>query len=109
WKMTRQSIGPTSRRLRRFLSKRNQTHGVISAPLHQQRRQRTSNNECLLPERFPSPWTAEVTPNCFIVRDASGQQVAYVYYECEPGRQFFVGKEHAVADHRHMIGHDLSP
>ena len=37
--------------------------------------------------RFPPPWTAEVTPNCFIVRDASGQQVAYVYYECEPGRQ----------------------
>jgi hypothetical protein len=23
--------------------------------------------------RFPSPWTAEVTPNCFIVRDANGQ------------------------------------
>ena len=36
--------------------------------------------------RFPPPWTAEVTPNCFIVRDASGQQVASVYYECEPGR-----------------------
>ena len=25
--------------------------------------------------RFPPPWTAEVTPNCFTVRDASGQQV----------------------------------
>src|SRR5262249_10865063 len=36
---------------------------------------------------FPPPWSAEVTPNCFIVRDASGQQIAYVYYECEPGRQ----------------------
>src|SRR5690348_8067807 len=22
--------------------------------------------------RFPPPWTAEVTPNCFIVRDADG-------------------------------------
>jgi len=37
--------------------------------------------------RFPPPWTAEVTPNCFIVRDANGQQIAYVYYECEPGRR----------------------
>ena len=31
--------------------------------------------------------TAEVTPNCFIVRDANGQQLAYVYYESEPGRR----------------------
>ena len=32
-------------------------------------------------------WTAEVTPNCFIVRDADGQQLAYVYFESEPGRR----------------------
>src|SRR6516225_11289508 len=31
------------------------------------------------PRRFPAPWSAEVTPNCFIVRDADGQQLAYVY------------------------------
>ena len=37
--------------------------------------------------RFPPPWTAEVTPNCFIVRDANGQKLAYVYYENEPGRR----------------------
>ena len=37
--------------------------------------------------RFPPPWTAEITPNCFIVRDANGQQLAYIYYECEPGRR----------------------
>jgi len=36
---------------------------------------------------FPPPWTAELTPNCFIVRDADGQQLAYVYYESEPGRR----------------------
>src|SRR5262245_42217458 len=39
------------------------------------------------PRRFPSPWTAEVTPNCFVVRDANGQQIAYVYYGCESGRR----------------------
>jgi hypothetical protein len=37
--------------------------------------------------RFPPPWTAELQPNCFIVRDADGQQLAYVYYESEPGRR----------------------
>jgi len=55
------------------------------------------------PRRFPPPWTAEVTPNCFIVRDAdgqqlantpalscatiNGQQLAYVYFEDEPSRR----------------------
>ena len=37
--------------------------------------------------RFPPPWSAEVTPNCFIVRDADGQQLSYVYYESELGRR----------------------
>jgi len=37
--------------------------------------------------RFPAPSSAELTPNCFIVRDADGQQLAYVYYENEPGRR----------------------
>jgi len=39
------------------------------------------------PRRFPAPWSAELTPNCYIVRDADGQQLAYVYYENEPGRR----------------------
>jgi len=38
------------------------------------------------PRRFPPPWSAEVTPNCFIVRDANGQALACVYFEDEPGR-----------------------
>jgi hypothetical protein len=37
----------------------------------------------LAARRFPPPWTAEVTPNCFIVRDANGQALSYVYYESE--------------------------
>jgi len=40
------------------------------------------------PRNFPPPWSAEeVTPNCFVVSDASGQKLAYVYYESEPGRR----------------------
>jgi hypothetical protein len=37
--------------------------------------------------RFPPPWTAEVTPNCLIVRDSDEQQLAYIYFESEPGRR----------------------
>jgi hypothetical protein len=41
---------------------------------------------------FRTPLPAPVVcrshaPNCFIVRDANGQQLAYVYYESEPGRR----------------------
>jgi hypothetical protein len=36
--------------------------------------------------RFPRPWSAEVTPSCFIV-DANGQALSCVYYESEPGRR----------------------
>jgi hypothetical protein len=39
------------------------------------------------PRRFPAPWSAEVQPNYYVVRDADGQQIAYIYYECEPGRR----------------------
>jgi hypothetical protein len=39
------------------------------------------------PRRFPTPWSAEVQPNYYVVRDATGQQIAYIYYECEPGRR----------------------
>jgi hypothetical protein len=36
--------------------------------------------------RFPSPWSAEETEACYIVRDHNGQALAYVYFEGEPGR-----------------------
>jgi hypothetical protein len=37
--------------------------------------------------RFPPPWTAEETDACFIVRDANGQALAYVYFEGELDRR----------------------
>jgi hypothetical protein len=40
----------------------------------------------LMSRRFPPPWTAEETDACFIVRDANGQALAFVYFEDEPSR-----------------------
>jgi hypothetical protein len=37
--------------------------------------------------RFPAPWSSELQPNYYVVRDANGQQIAYVYYSNEPGRR----------------------
>ena len=36
--------------------------------------------------RFPPPWSVEETDACFIVRDANGQALAYVYFEEERRR-----------------------
>ena len=35
--------------------------------------------------RFPPPWTLDEHDECFIVRDANGQALTYVYCEEEPG------------------------
>jgi hypothetical protein len=37
--------------------------------------------------RFSPPWTSELQPNYYIVRDADGQQIAYIYYSNDPDRR----------------------
>jgi hypothetical protein len=38
--------------------------------------------------RFPPPWSIdEANDACFIVRDKTGQALAYFYFEDEPGRR----------------------
>jgi len=40
------------------------------------------------PRRFPPPWKIEELNNaCFVVSDANGQKLAYIYFEDEPGRR----------------------
>jgi hypothetical protein len=43
----------------------------------------------MMPERrrFPPPWSVEERPACYIIRDANGQNVAFVYYEKGRGRR----------------------
>jgi hypothetical protein len=36
---------------------------------------------------FPPPWSVEEPNACFIVKDSSGQKLAYVYFEDQPGRR----------------------
>ena len=35
--------------------------------------------------RFPPPWIAEEHDACFIVRDRAGLNLAYVYFQHDPG------------------------
>jgi hypothetical protein len=37
--------------------------------------------------RFPPPWSIDEQTESFIVRDATGQPLAHVYFEDEPQRQ----------------------
>jgi hypothetical protein len=37
--------------------------------------------------RFPPPWSVEEGKTYFVVKDDDGQQLAYVYFEDEPGRR----------------------
>jgi hypothetical protein len=40
------------------------------------------------PRRFPPPWSIEQpTDACFVVRDSTGQALAYFYFEEERGRR----------------------
>jgi hypothetical protein len=37
--------------------------------------------------RFPAPWSAELQPNYYVLRDTDGQQIAYVYDSNESDRR----------------------
>ena len=47
-----------------------------------------------MPEsRFPLPWTVEETSACFVMRDANGETLAYVY--CEEAAAKLLSKDEA--------------
>ncbi len=40
---------------------------------------------------LPPPWSVDETMACFVVKDHSGQKLAYVYFEQEPGQRSAAG------------------
>jgi hypothetical protein len=46
-----------------------------------------SKRDAMPARRFPPPWSVDELEACFVVRDNSGQALAYVYFENEPGRR----------------------
>jgi hypothetical protein len=41
----------------------------------------------IAPRRFPPPWRVDEGTESCCIRDASGQALAYIYFEDEPGRR----------------------
>jgi hypothetical protein len=40
-----------------------------------------------VPRRFPAPWFVDELEECFVIKDASGQPLAYVYFEPHPNNE----------------------
>ena len=40
-----------------------------------------------MPQRRFPPWSVEELDACFVATDSTGQKLAYVYFEDEPGRR----------------------
>ena len=38
-------------------------------------------------DRIPPPWAVQEQDACFVVRDSTKQNLAYVYFEDDPGRR----------------------
>ena len=49
---------------------------------------RAYSGMAITPRRFPPPWSLEELDSCFVVKDANGQALAYMYFEKEPRRRF---------------------
>jgi hypothetical protein len=43
-----------------------------------------------VPEQFRPPWSVKDLAGCFVVKARGGQELAYIYYEDDPGRRSIV-------------------
>ena len=65
---------------------------MLTGPLTDRTRTLSSDGaryDRAMPERhFPPPWSVEELDRCFVVKDANGQTLAYMYFEKESRRRF---------------------
>jgi hypothetical protein len=61
--------------------------GEIDAYLGKLEGPRAGEPAIMPARRFPPPWTVEEQAACFVLVDHSGQKLAYIYFEEEPGRR----------------------
>jgi hypothetical protein len=40
-----------------------------------------------MPRRFPAPWFIDENDESFVIKDSSGQALAYVYFEPDPDNE----------------------
>jgi hypothetical protein len=64
--------------------------------------------------RFPSPWTAERIPGGYVVKDATGQALAYVYgretkADAETAKVLTMDEDPEENLHRFDIGQNFLP
>ena len=57
------------------------------------------------PRRFPPPWSIEERQESFIVKDAKGQQIAYLYFDEAAAADV---DEAAVADEAFLIAVNIA-
>jgi hypothetical protein len=53
-----------------------------------------------------SPWSLEELEACFIVKDSTGQKLAFIYFEDEPGRRS--AAKLLTKDEAHRIAIDIA-
>jgi hypothetical protein len=59
-----------------------------------------------MPRRFPPPWSIDECQESFIVKDATGQQIAHVYFQDEPQRQ--MSMQHLSRDEARRIAANIA-
>jgi hypothetical protein len=58
--------------------------------------------------RFPPSWSIEEGTKSFVVKDANGQQLAYLYFEDEPQRQMSMKRNPGGRGQaRHTVEHHV--
>jgi integrase len=80
--------GHDTRALQHYMGHKNIMHTVRDTDMAPDRFKNFWKDWMSKSRRFPPPWSIEEHNNaCFIVKDATGQALAYFYFEEEPGRR----------------------